>query len=221
MIPDKLIRQSDVVPMNILGKQITVIGAGAIGSFVVLTLAKMGFSNIKVYDFDKVDEVNLSSQFYRHTDIGKLKVDALQDLVKSFTDITITAKGEAYENQRLDGVVITAVDSMTVRKAVITNNESQTFTIPLVLDPRMSIETALLYSYRPMNLHECSDYKKTLYSNEDSVQERCTGKATMYTAIMLSGLVCRCVRDFLVSGKRPTSIQWDIKSDDLVSFSKT
>ena len=45
-------RQLDLCPPDKLKFAITVIGAGAIGSATVVTLAKMGCSNIIVYDGD-------------------------------------------------------------------------------------------------------------------------------------------------------------------------
>jgi tRNA A37 threonylcarbamoyladenosine dehydratase len=77
MVTNKyLTRQSDLIPEAILSTPITVVGAGAIGSFTVLTLAKMGFNNITVFDDDEIDFVNINNQFYRISDIGKKKVDA-------------------------------------------------------------------------------------------------------------------------------------------------
>ena len=57
-------RQLDIVNIDKLQVPIIVVGAGAIGSFVTLALAKMGCGNITSYDMDTVEEHNLPNQFY-------------------------------------------------------------------------------------------------------------------------------------------------------------
>ena len=59
-----LTRQLDVIPVEILDEPINIIGAGAVGSFTALTLAKMGFAQIAVWDDDVVSEENLNAQFF-------------------------------------------------------------------------------------------------------------------------------------------------------------
>ena len=53
-------RQLDLCPPDKLKFPITVIGAGAIGSAAVVTLAKMGCSNITVYDEDTLTDFQMS-----------------------------------------------------------------------------------------------------------------------------------------------------------------
>jgi molybdopterin-synthase adenylyltransferase len=75
---DRFIRQRDVLPPDKLAKlAISVIGCGAVGSFTVLTLAKMGITDITVYDGDKVEEHNLPNQWYKLDHLGMNKTDAL------------------------------------------------------------------------------------------------------------------------------------------------
>ena len=58
-------RQLDLCPPDKLTFPITVIGAGAIGSATVVTLAKMGWSNITVYDEDDLADHNFPNQMSR------------------------------------------------------------------------------------------------------------------------------------------------------------
>ena len=88
-INNRYLRQEDLLPDSMRGIGINIIGVGAVGSFAALALAKMGFKNIKVFDDDKVEEHNISNQFYKLADIGKLKVDALAGMIKEFEDINI------------------------------------------------------------------------------------------------------------------------------------
>lgn len=211
MKPIFLTRQMDLIPTSVLGQQITLIGAGAIGGWTALALAKMGFGNLTVMDFDTVDEENMNSQFYRPRDIGKKKVEALHDLVQDFTGISISAVADKYTAKRFNGIVIAAVDSMEVRSAIWEAHKDSPFT-KLVIDPRMGAESALLYAMNPNNEKDKTSYEKTLYSDNDAVRERCTAKATIYTANLLAGLVSKTVKDYCTSEAKayPRITQWDI-----------
>jgi len=217
-----LTRQLDLIPLEVLGEKITIIGAGAIGSFTALALAKMGFGDITIIDFDKIEEENMNSQFYRYSDIGTKKVTALQKLVADFTKTEIAARDERYERGTFPGIVISAVDSMEVRKRIWMNHKNQAPFTKAIIDPRMGAETALLYVMSPMDERDIESYEKTLYTDDSAVQERCTAKATIYTANMLSGLVAKAVKDLVTSpGKYLRLAQWSIKDDQFIAWKKT
>jgi molybdopterin/thiamine biosynthesis adenylyltransferase len=209
----------DLIPVAALDEQITIIGAGAIGGWTALALAKMGFENITVIDFDKVDTVNMNSQFYRFKDIGVPKAVALAALIEDFTGVKITAHTERYESGTFLGTVIMAVDSMQVRKLIFEQHRKRPFGTRMLIDPRMGAESALLYTVNPGNHKNCESYSKSLYTDDDAVQERCTAKATIYTANLLSGLVVKAVKDAVTGCARPLrSAQWDIAANDCMLF---
>jgi hypothetical protein len=217
---EHLTRQLDLLPPEKTEVPITIIGAGAIGSFTTLALAKMGFQDIKVFDFDSLEIENMNCQFYRFSDIGRPKVEALRDLVKDFSNVEIDARNEQYQAGCFKGIVISAVDSMAVRKKIWDNHKGMSPHTKLILDPRMGAETAMLYVMSPMDEADISSYEKTLYSDENAVQERCTAKATMYTACMLSGLVSKAVKDIVTDGPYPRIAVWSIKDNDFQAWSK-
>ena len=62
-------------------KRVDVVGAGATGSRIVFSLAKLGVANIHVWDFDKVEEHNIPNQVFSLSDIGKFKGEALKEIV--------------------------------------------------------------------------------------------------------------------------------------------
>lgn len=217
---EHLTRHFDLLPPEKTEIPITVIGAGAIGSFTVLSLAKMGFQDIKVFDFDKIEIENMNCQFYRFGDIGRYKVEALHDLVKDFTNVEIQGSTEAYLAGSFKGIVISAVDSMKVRKLIWDNHREISPHTKFIIDPRMGAEVAQLYTMCPMNPDDISSYEKALYSDENAAQERCTAKATMYTACMLSGLVSKTVKDIVTDGPYPRIAMWSIKDNDFQSWSK-
>lgn len=216
---DHLTRQLDILPIDKLGKEITVIGAGAIGSFTVLALTKMGFQNIKVYDFDSVSVENMNCQWYRFKDIGTPKVEALKDLIREFTRVEITAFNEKWENQPLSGIVISAVDSMEVRKKIwehVKNN----YKVPWIIDPRMASEYALSYVMDPNDSKDQVSYEKTLYTDAQGVQEPCTRKATIYSSTLIAGHVVKQVKDLLTQGPYSRVTNWDIALNNQLTWRK-
>lgn len=209
-----LTRQLDIIPVAVLGQEISIIGAGAIGSCVAMALAKMGFGNLWVWDFDNINIENMNCQFYRHKDIGRPKVEALVDIVQDFSGEMITPHVGAYDGKHpLSGIVITAVDSMKARKMIWEGHKNVAAATKLYIDPRMGAERALCYAVKPMKEKDIVTYEKTLYSDAEAVFERCTAKATMYTAFMLSGHVAKIVKDFVCGKAYARVTDWDIESN--------
>jgi molybdopterin/thiamine biosynthesis adenylyltransferase len=204
--------------MDILGTPVTIIGAGAIGGWTTLALAKMGFTDLTVWDGDKVDVVNLNSQFYRFKDVGRNKVDALKDLVKEFTGVDISENSRHYGSGIFSGVVVSAVDSMAARSTIWQNHREVSPHTKAIIDPRMGAQEALLYVIDPRVRADIEAYEKTLYSDSQAVQERCTAKATIYTANLLSGMVVKAIKDLLTQPDYLRVVQWNIASNDLLAF---
>jgi hypothetical protein len=213
---DHLLRQLDLIPIKCLDEKITIIGAGAIGSFTALSLVKMGFTNLTVFDDDKIDVENLNCQFFRHSDIGKPKVVALQELIHDFTGNTIEIVNDRWNGTILDGIIIAAVDSMEVRKSLFDTHYKKGFNTKLIIDPRMGAETSILASYSPLKIEEGEKYSKTLYSDSEAIQERCTAKSTMYCVLGLSGMVCSLVKAVVTGNDYPRWKVYDIAKFDMV-----
>ena len=201
MTEQMLVRQWDLIPQSILKSRIGIIGAGAVGSFTALTLAKMGFSDIEVFDFDQVSEENINCQFYRPQDIGFRKVDSLKEIVRDFSGAIIKSVPERFEAGRLGyDAVVMAVDSMASRRAIfdaIVADENKFCTPKIVIDPRMASHHILIHSFKPILGWEAERYKATLFTDAEAHPERCTAKATMFSATVISGYVSKFVSEAL------------------------
>lgn len=62
---------------NRASKQIKILGAGALGSFVTELLARQGYTGLTVVDFDKVERANFGTQNFGSTDVGRSKASQL------------------------------------------------------------------------------------------------------------------------------------------------
>lgn len=221
---DHLMRQLDIIPLEKLDTPITVIGAGAIGSLVVMTLAKMGFENLSVWDFDIVSVENMSCQWYGFDDIKKPKVEALAAAIKRDCRIDLKTHNEKFEGtgaqiQTLGKIVITAVDSMAVRQT-IWNACKDNGRIFWYIDPRMAAEYALSFVMNPNNTADITSYEKTLYTDQNAVEERCTAKATMYTSTLIAGYVCKAVKDVVTGNDYARITHWDIAGNQMQNWGK-
>jgi molybdopterin/thiamine biosynthesis adenylyltransferase len=212
-----LTRQYDLIPNAVLDKQITIVGAGAIGSFVALSLAKMGYSNITVYDDDMIEPENMNCQFYPIAAIETHKVTALQKLVKEFTgtDITVHAERVTANTMITGEYLICAVDSMAVRKFLF----ETCWATRVLIDPRMGAEYATMAVITQNDDKGIIDnYAKSLYSDSEAVQERCTAKATVYTSMMIAGQVCKAVKDTSLGEDYLRDLDWSIKHNSAIGF---
>lgn len=216
----RIMRQLDIIPEKTLGEPITIIGCGAIGSFTALSLAKMGFGNLQVFDSDVVETENMSCQFFRLSDVGKPKAEALRDLVQTFTEMEIYPHVKRYDSGAFPGIVISAVDNMATRRLIWENHKGVSPATRAIIDPRMGAEAALMYTMNPSCERDQVSYEKTLYSDQEAQPERCTAKSTMYTVGMISGLVAKTVKDLVTNGQYARNAQWAIKENTFIAWGK-
>lgn len=214
-------RQQDLINFQSLATPITIIGAGAVGGTAAFFLSKMGMCNIRLFDFDEVDMVNMNCQMFGLHNIGQAKVDAISSTVEQWCGNKVEAINKAFEPSdwhALSGIVLSGADSMKVRKEVFEawlKSPSATH----LIDTRMSIEYLAVYVISKDDKKAVADYTKTLYSDEQAVQERCTLKSVIYTAALAGGWVCKAVKDIIVTGK-PSYFQciFNIAKNDCMFF---
>jgi len=58
---------------SILNKRISILGCGALGANLAISLARRGFKYFWLVDFDKIEEHNFSTQPWRIQDLGRTK----------------------------------------------------------------------------------------------------------------------------------------------------
>ncbi len=72
---------------NAANYSVELIGAGGIGALTGITLAKMGIGSLSIYDDDQVNPINLATQFYKLSDVGKGKVSALSEAISEYAGL--------------------------------------------------------------------------------------------------------------------------------------
>lgn len=215
-----LTRHSDMIADVPLDIQINIIGAGSIGSYTALALAKLGFNNITVADDGIIEEENIAPQFYRPRDIGKFKVDCLKRYIKEQTNVEIITINTRIQEDNAsllrqdNSVLILAVDSMSARKEISLN-------VPCsyLVDARMAIEFLTIISMKRGNISQNNVYRETLFDDSEAVQEACTNKAISYTSLIAGGFIAKRVLDMLKGDHKFTTINFDINSFDMIKLS--
>jgi len=205
-------RQLDLITPGELKLPITVVGAGGIGSPTALALAKMGCSRLTVYDPDLVEPHNLPNQFYRLKDSARPKVEALRDLIRSFTGLEIVALQEAVSQQRLSGLVISGVDSMSARQAIWQGAIRYRSTVELYIDARMGAEVCRIYSVRPSDPEDVRVYESTLYDDNQATDDACTAQAIIYNVLSIAGLIASQVKKYAKGEPLNREIIFDLKT---------
>ena len=181
-------RQIDVFDNQNFNTPVHVIGAGATGSWVVLMLAKMGITNIHVWDFDKVEEHNLPNQAFQTADIGATKTQATQRMADNMSSVAITAHNEKVDGtQRLSGIVFMLTDTMHSRKEIYEKAIKNKIGVKLLIETRMDLRGGFVYCIDPCSPVHQEHYEQTLYSDEESVVSACgTSQSLIATAMEIS-----------------------------------
>lgn len=135
-------------PINV-NQRCHIIGCGSVGSTVAELLVRLGLTKISLYDFDVVSSHNLANQMFNHSDIGRLKVDAVKDLICNINpdaEKDVATYEEGYvDTTRLSGYVFLCVDNIDLRREICTKNKFNQ-SIKAVFDFRTRLEDAQHYA---------------------------------------------------------------------------
>ncbi len=189
--------------------RITMIGAGGIGAPSALALAKTGLKTLKIYDFDEVSEENVGPQMYGPDDIGRPKVDVLNEFLSKQAPWTnVEVCNERFEQQKVDcDILISAVDSMQVRKLIWRRVLQAKSKPKLLIDPRMGAELMTLFSVEPGE--DDVWYRNSLEG--DAVEATCTTKATFYTGLVAGAMVSQAVKAFVAEERINAEFSLDMR----------
>lgn len=179
-------------PEEYKDKKIVIVWVWWVWSLTTLILAQMWIKNITIIDFDKIENHNISSQFYKTNQLEKLKVESLASNVEEFTWILPKAINEKYKPEHTEDadIIIMWVDDMEVRKDIVeTSNPNLSF-----IDCRMAWEVFEVYTFTK---YQKEIYMGNWYSNEDASPEVCTAKSISYNTAVIAGIIWKIVKDIL------------------------
>jgi hypothetical protein len=171
-------------------KQVDIIGAGATGSHLAYVLAKMGVPNMRVYDFDNIEEHNVPNQLYSVADVGRPKVEALKDIIERMTSMKIEAnnlKIETGVEYTAGNIVFLLTDTMKSRKDIFKSFLKLRPQVELVVETRMGADSGRVYAFNPFKPSQASEWEKTLYEDSEAETSLCgTSVSVCCTAVTIS-----------------------------------
>lgn len=200
-------RQSDLIPGDRAAEtSVTIIGAGAVGSHTVEVLAKMGVRDITIFDYDDVEIHNIANQGFGLDELGMQKVDALKSRLLRTTGVEITAMNEKIEASRVfeSDIVISAVDSMAVRKLLWEGVNHHTSATSLWVDGRMGAMYGIVYAIPMSDMKKIGSYEASLHTDADGFQAPCTAKATIFCAQWMASMIGATVAKAISGAEQPT-----------------
>jgi molybdopterin/thiamine biosynthesis adenylyltransferase len=109
---------------KLAGLQLTLCGAGALGSQLADNLARQGVQHLRVIDRDRVEEHNVSTQLYGESDVGAWKVEVLRQRLFRATGIEIEAERKDLTERNArgllqeGGLVVDTFDNSASRRLV-------------------------------------------------------------------------------------------------------
>lgn len=175
-------------------KKVGIIWAWGIGSNSAYCLSKMGLQ-VKVCDFDNVDLVNTSSQFYGKKDLNKPKVEQLKINISNMADEWIEIINDKYKPEDFEDcdILVLALDSLAVRKQVIENCKDTQF----ILDTRMVKKISQVNTLYWIQRNSWLEKERDENADKNNEWTRCTEKAIAFNALGMACLVGSLVADYL------------------------
>lgn len=174
MIQNDYSRQVNILNPEEFNTRINIIGAGATGSWVAFSLAKMGLNNLHIYDFDEVGMHNLPNQMFGVRDIGRNKALSIRNIIKLFTGFTVNARNEKVDGSvPLQGIVFMLTDTMKSRKDIYNRAIKNNPSIDLLIETRMDLRGGRIYVVDPKNREQTKMYEQTFYSDDEAEVSAC------------------------------------------------
>lgn len=183
----------------------TIIGCGAVGSFVAVGMAKMGIIDQTLFDMDTTELENLPVQLHVRSKLGENKAIAtksmIEDMCPEDMQVTTMDKWTALDHVKSD-IVVSAVDSLHTRK-VIWEAVKLDPSCKLLLDARIGGQMMKIYAINPTDLKDIKLYDASFpKDNMDGVELECTVRGVLDVSMISAGLLIRSMRRFIVSGKK-------------------
>lgn len=159
--------------------EVAVAGLGGIGSHVAVNLARSGIGHIHLVDFDTVDLTNLNRQAYTIQHVGRLKTEALKELLLNINPyLNIT-----YETVKVtkDNVVNIFKDFSIVCEA-FDNPDNKAMLVNTLLEKCLNtkvVASSGMAGYESSNSIKTTKVMKNFYLCGDRVSDSYSGIGLM------------------------------------------
>ena len=153
--------------------RIHIIGCGSVGSTLAENLARCGVTKMTLWDFDQVENHNIVNQMFRQQDVGKLKVEALKDILMEINPEigdSIELKPDGWHGKMLSGCIFLAVDNIELRRKFVEQHMDSPY-VKAVFDFRTLLESAQHYAADWSDRKMKEDLLKSMQFSHDEAAE--------------------------------------------------
>ena len=189
-------------------------GAGGIGSWLTLLLARAGIDVI-VFDYDSIESHNIGGQLYGIDHIGRPKVLALEEIVFNFSEVNISALEEKFTVDSMGHqFMFAAFDNMEARKSMFENwmnnyvtpyRETGKGDMPLLIDGRLLMEQLQIFCITP---YTAEAYQRDhLFDDDEVITESCTMKQTSHSASMIASFMVGFFTNHLTNLRQGSAVR--------------
>lgn len=172
-------RFSKEVYKKLKNAKVAVAGLGGIGSHIAVNLARSGVGKIHLVDFDRVDLTNLNRQAYTIEHLGKLKTEALKEIllnINPYLDITTKTVKVTEEN------VISIFNKYPIVCEAFDNPDNKAMLVNNLLEKLEGVKVVSssgMAGYESSNLIKTTKVMKNFYLCGDGVTDAYSGIGLM------------------------------------------
>ena len=198
---------------NIQKKTVILAGVGGIGSYVGFLLARMKPASMFIYDDDIVEAVNMSGQLYGQSDLGRLKVSALAEMIRNYAGYSsVFAISERFTNEsEASDIMICGFDNMAARRLFFNKWINHVQSKPeeekkncLFIDGRLAAEEFQVLCIKGDDEYNINRYSNEyLFSDAEADETICSYKQTTFCANMIASYMVNLFVNFCANQCEP------------------
>jgi len=179
-----------------------------------MCLTRHNAINIDLHDMDSVSPENIGISMYNEIDIGRLKVDALEDILKSINSTKMNIKKHTKwldststidKNKEGLNIGLLCFDNMLSRLNIATLCFNNKF--DYIIDARMGREQIQVYTVK-----DIATYKKYWYPDTEASADTCEEKGTPDVSMISGSLITSQIRKVLNKSFYPEEVIFHIPS---------
>lgn len=190
-------------------QKVVLAGCGGIGSYVAFLLSRLQLNSLFLYDPDIVESVNMAGQLYSYNDIGCHKVDAINRMVRNYSNYYSTRSyvSRFTVNSNPEKIMICGFDNMAARKvffekwknfvSCLSSGEKKEC---LFLDGRLAAEELQVFCITGDDEYNMKKYESDyLFSDDEAEETSCSYKQTTFMANMIGSIIVNLFVNFIAN----------------------
>lgn len=182
--------------------RIHIVGCGSVGSTLAENLARCGVTKMTLWDFDHVEPHNICNQMFRQQDVGKLKVEALKDILMDINPEiadTVEIKPDGWKGKLMSGYIFLCVDNIELRREIVEKHMDSPY-VKAMFDVRTMLTGAQHYAADWNDSKMKKDFLGSMqFSHEEASEETPVSACGVVLGIVTTvRLICgMCVNNYI------------------------